>query len=354
MPGTQRRVDPGIADRLLKEPYRFEFFQAVRVIEHLLTDNGVRTQDVVTRRLHFRNTLYMGFPASEIETLQAFTAEGEATDNPAAADSLDLVPAFMGLLGVQGVLPAAYTEQLASRELFERDRTARAFFDIFTNRALALFYQAWKKYRLNVLHELDAEAPTLPMLLSLGGLGSSKARASLAAGRGSLREQTLAYFVGSLAKRPVSAVTLENLLCDYFSVTVRVEQFVGAWYDVPAEQQTRLGSRTAKLGQSALSGSRVWQRNLRMRLWIGPLQRAQFNDFLPGGEAAAALTKWLKLLTGDALEYDVRLLLDQQEVKACKMQAQGGAKLGYDTFLCTRPASGNRADTRYMINAINN
>ena len=46
---------------------------------------------------------------------------------------------------------------------------------------------------------------------------------------------------------------------------VTVEQFVGAWYRVPATQRTLLGSGNARLGSTALAGDRVWQRDLRMR-----------------------------------------------------------------------------------------
>ena len=33
MAGPQWRSDPALIDRLLQEPYRFDFFQAVRLIE---------------------------------------------------------------------------------------------------------------------------------------------------------------------------------------------------------------------------------------------------------------------------------------------------------------------------------
>ena len=35
MAGPQWRSDPSLIDRLLQEPYRFDFFQAVRLIERI-------------------------------------------------------------------------------------------------------------------------------------------------------------------------------------------------------------------------------------------------------------------------------------------------------------------------------
>lgn len=33
MQTAQRRIDPGVVEQLLDEPHRFEFFQAVRILE---------------------------------------------------------------------------------------------------------------------------------------------------------------------------------------------------------------------------------------------------------------------------------------------------------------------------------
>ncbi len=352
MPGAKRRIDPGVANRLLAEPYRFEFLQAVRVLEHLFVRNGVRPQDVVPRRLKFRNTLNMGFPASEIEKLEARAHdEGDPAD-PAQIAEIDIVPTFMGMLGVQGVLPSAYTEHLGERELYHRDRAARAFLDIFNNRAVALFYAAWKKYRLALQYELDGKARFLPLILSIAGLGPESLRSGLARGRGQVFDQAVAFHGAGVVQRPLSAAMLQNILRDYFGVSLRVEQFVGAWYEVPADQRSALGGGNAALGRTALSGARVWQRNLRLCLWIGPLRLRQFEDFLPGGEAAAALAKWLTLLGGDSLEYQVRLILHRDDVRPCSLHANEGARLGWNTHLCTRRSDTDRAGTNYLVHTL--
>ncbi|MDO1530422.1 type VI secretion system baseplate subunit TssG [Fulvimonas sp. R45] len=361
MPGAKRRIDPGVAQRLLAAPQRFQFFQAVRVLEHVFVRNGVRAQDVVTRRLRFRNTLSMGFPASDIEQLRAYAAEdapfdpaatGEPADWSALAE-VDITPAFMGMLGGQGVLPFGYTERLGERETYHRDHAARAFLDIFNNRAVALFYAAWKKYRLAFQYELDRRERFLPLVLSLAGMGSPALRAKLAKGRGAVFDQAIAYYAAGVGQRPLSGAFLQGMLREYFSADVRVEQFAGAWYAVPASQHSRLGSRNAVLGRTALAGERVWQRDLRIRLWIGPLRRARFEDFLPGGKAAAALAKWLTLLGGDALEYEVRLVLHRDDVRPTGLTAATGGRLGWDAMVNTRPAGGHRADASYLVHTLN-
>ena len=371
MSSAKRRVDPGVAQQLLTQPHRFEFFQALRVLERLFTRQGVKPGDVVARKLRFNNSMSLGFPASQIESIQAFSTDGMALDRDAAVDhavtmedvgQVHLTPAFMGLLGVSGALPLHYTERLGEREAYQRDRAARAFLDMFSNRAVALHYAAWKKHRLALQYELDRNERFLPLVLSLAGMGQKVLRGRMSQdGDGAVFDQAVAHYAGGIRQHPVSAVFLQRLLSDYFRASIKVEQFVGAWYGVPAAQRTRLGVGNATLGSTALAGQRVWQRDLRMRLWVGPLDRTQFDQFLPGGSAAVALAKWLTLLTGACLEYEIRLVLKAEHVRGIGLinpalageAGDGfGARLGWDSYVCSRPAEQPRSDTCYGINTV--
>ena len=357
----QRRLDPGVAQQLLSAPHRFGFFQAMRVLERLFVRQGVPAGEVVARRIRFRNSVALGFAPGEIEAAAAYSSDGTVLDRDAAVahaitmeelGEVHLTPAFMGLLGSHGALPLHYTETINERETYGRDRAARAFLDIFSNRAVALHYAAWKRHRLGFQYELDRDERFLPLVLSLTGLGMGSLRGRLHAGDGPVFDQAVAHYAGLIRQRPVSASILQRVLGGYFRVPLRVEQFVGAWYPVPRAQRTRLGTGNAVLGRTALAGARVWQRDLRMRLWIGPLDRGAFDDFLPGGEAAAALAKWLELLAGSCLEYEVRLALRAEHVQGITLGAGDGdgARLGFDGYLCSRPPTGPRSDTCYGIN----
>lgn len=286
MQPAQRRVDSRVIERLLDEPYRFQFFQAVRVLERWFVERGgARQRDVLPHRIGFRTTLSTSFPPSEIERIAPHDEAGEVLeDEGKRAEAIeagklgrvDLTPAFFGLLGGQGALPLRYTEQLAEREHVRRDRAARAFFDVFSNRATALFYSAWKKYRLPFHYELERDERYLPILLSLAGVVDAKARASLHDGPGALFDEAVAGYSVAARHRPASAAYLQQTLAEYFGVPVRVEQFVGKWYRVPAEQLSRLGQHNVVLGANALSGERIWQRDLRARFVLGPLSFEEY------------------------------------------------------------------------------
>ncbi|WP_186147916.1 type VI secretion system baseplate subunit TssG [Burkholderia gladioli] len=364
MQTAQRRIDPGVVEQFLDEPYRFEFFQAVRLLETWFArrdpekPDALRPGEIVERRVLFRNSLSLGFPPSEIERAQSFDAAGERVDEEAhraavedeQVDRVEIVPAFFGLLGGQGALPHHYTEQIIAREQLKRDHAARAFFDVFSNRATALFYSAWKKYRLPLHYELDRDERYLPLMLSLAGVSNPDARRAMQEGKGAVIDEAIAGYALAARHRPVSAAYLQRTLSDYFQVSIRVDQFVGKWYDVPPDQLSVLGEVNATLGATALVGERVWQRDMRARLVVGPLSKRDYEAFLPGGDRAIALERMLTLLAGITLEYEISLVLKRAEVGPTILGS--GGRLGWDAFLCTHEAERDRADARYELHVI--
>jgi type VI secretion system protein ImpH len=393
MPAPQRRQPVAVIARLLAEPHRYAFFQAVRLLDRWF---GKRERGgsaaVLSNRLRFRNTLTLSFPASEIAELKVIEREAAQVDFAQATvvaeldvelptvhagldeivdasatrasgndgdelmarvERVEMTPAFMGLLGAGGTLPIHYTELLAEREMYHRDTAARAFLDIFQHRAVALFYQAWRKHRLPVQYEADRRNHFLPQVLALAGVGQRALRDRLHGDEGGVADDTLAFFSGVLQQRPVSAQVIQQLVSEYFRVPVKLDQFIGRWFTLPAGSATSLGTANAALGASAIVGERVWQRDLRMRLTIGPMLRDKFHRFLPGGSAALALRELLTMLTGVSLEYELRLALRADEVQGTKLDAAGvGAHLGWDSFLVTKPELRDRDDAGYDIHAL--
>ena len=352
-------------DQLIGQPHGFGFFQAVRLLDRWLGEG--QAPGLGLQKLQFRNSVSLSFPASEIESMQVSWHDPQAVQLPANVDKVDLTPACMGLLGVTGALPLFYTEWLGQVEQRGRDPSARAFLDVFSHRSVVLFYQAWRKHRLALQYEADRQRAFLPQVLALAGIGLKGLRQRLEPQHGGVSDEGLAYFAGALQQRTLPATQLQRLLQRYLGVPVNVEPFVGRWYRIPEEGRTHLGVGLGQgggvLGRSAVVGERVWQRNLRMRLTLGPLDHARFRRFLPGGPGERALRHWLGLLLGPSLEFEVRLRLRQDEVRPvtlCTERSDGlgqpgqvgqVGQLGWDTFLMTRAANADRDDVRYDIQA---
>ncbi len=368
MPTTQRRQPLAVVEQLLDQPHRFEFMQAVRLLERwFMQQEQLGSAEVLQQRLRFRNSLSLSFAPSEIAQLEvrprpepaAESRRDADTANPAEAgttgaiERLELTPAFMGLLGLNGALPMFYTEQFQQREQYQRDTAGRAFLDIFQHRAVALFYQAWRKHRLPLQYEQNRRQHFLPMMLSIAGVGQGALQDRLKAGEGGVADDALAYYAGALQQRPVSASTMARVLQHYFRVPVKLEQFVGRWFALGTSSQTSLGLGNAQLGQSALVGERVWQRDLRLRLSLGPMPADRFSRFLPGGPGERALRELLTLFTGVSLEYEVRLTLAAASVHPARLVDDDQApRLGWDAFLITRPADTDRSDAGYELHAL--
>jgi type VI secretion system protein ImpH len=348
----KRRFEPAVIERLFKEPWRFEYFQAVRVLALWLKRHAKAGDpaagDPVASVLRFRNSTSHRFPASQLEAIQRETRDDEGLEY------VHLTPAFMGLLGCSGVLPAHYTERIAEHEMRDKDEGPRAFLDTFSNRSLALFYEAWRKYRLPFKYEAAGRDSFMPLLLGLAGVGNAALRRRLAHdAQGAVLDESIAYFAAAIRHRPASSAQLARVLTEYFGQPVAAEQFVGHWYDVPAAQQTTLGNATAMLGAGAMAGVRVWQRDLRLRLVVGPLDRASFDAFLPGGLAARALRSLLTLFTGVTLEYEVELMLRAADVREVTLN-DGAAtgRLGWDAYLVAGAQAQDRRDVRYELHTL--
>ena len=101
---------PGLDDTLFREGFRFEFFQAVRLLERLYPDRKPvgRYEHPKDEVVRFRTHVSMAFPASEVYDVIA-TPEPAAETDPATT----MWVTFMGLAGSLGVMPRQYTQLLA-------------------------------------------------------------------------------------------------------------------------------------------------------------------------------------------------------------------------------------------------
>jgi type VI secretion system protein ImpH len=314
-------------ETLFEEPYRFEFFQAVRLFEKLFPERGSVGGDSMPadEPVRFRSRVTFDFPSSEIQEIR--TAEEGAEH-----ERTEMLVNFMGMIGVSGVLPAHYTE-LAFDRIRHRDTALWAFLDIFTHRAVSLFFRSWRKYRFPADYERGDDKFT-SYLLDLAGLGTSGLR-----GRMFLDEETLLPYAGLIAQRPHSAKAIESIVSDYFRTTAEVKQFNGQWLDLERSDHTLLGKQNYRLGTDTIAGTRIWDQQSKFRLRIGPMTYTQFTDFLPVGKGNEKLTSIVKFLVGKEFDFDIQLLLIAKQVPGTVLttRAMRRPMLGWTSFLKTVP-----------------
>lgn len=349
---TTKQPEPaGLIQQLLDKPYRFEFFQAVLLLERLLAERGISSEAALAGFLRFTNSSSQRFPASEIESLRVATNTGThqaMTEHElfSALDRRDLdciaiTQTFFGYLGTHGVLPNHYGERINSHQQIEKNDGAGAFLDIFSHRLVALFYQAWRKHRPELSHASDQRNGLRAVMLSLCGSQVQP-----------VADRVAAHYAAAFAHRPVSPSVMENVLNDYFKVPVQIVQHVGRWHALEERLQTALGTQNCMLTAGAVLGSSMWRRDLVVVIRLGPLAKRQYDDFLKDNAGAQALKHMLAMFETPTLSYEIQLILRAADVQGITLSASApnaGARLGIDAFLATEAAEADRFDTRYMV-----
>jgi type VI secretion system protein ImpH len=337
-PGVEQTVPlEEIEAELREHPYRFEFFQMLRLLERIHPDREAvgcftNPRDEVVR---LGTHASLAFPASQIQSLE--WNEEDSTPPKLKVN-------FMGLVGPQGILPHWYTI-LVREQLRAGDSALAEFLDLFHHRLLSFFYQAWEKYRFTIAYERGELDRFSHHLLDLIGLGTSGLQ-----NRQRVEDDACLYFTGLLGQRPRSAKALELLLSEYFEVPVHVEQMLGSWYHIASSDECWLGERVTpseQLGVGAIVGDEVWDQQSRARIRIGPLSLSQYLDFLPDGSAYPALRALARFFSGDEIDFEAQLILDREEVPRCEIGAGGqeAPRLGWVTWMKSESMDRDPQDT---------
>jgi type VI secretion system protein ImpH len=318
-----------LPERLRARPGDFSFFQAVRLLQQIAgTQNPIGSFDRPSQeaaRIGVRPAL--SFPPTEIQSLK---------ENRDAGGPLQMTVNFFGLTGPSGVLPTRYTELLLER-VYARDTTLRDFLDIFNHRLVSLLYRAWEKYRFPVAYERGGKDPFKGYLLDLIGLGTRGLQNRMA-----VPDQALICYEGLLAQYPRSAQAFRQMLSDYFEVPVEVSPFAGSWRPLDAGSRTCFldgRSRSEQLGVGIVLGDEVWDQQSVVRVRLGPMTLAQYQDFLPGGSAHEPLKALSRFFCGDDLDVEAQLILKREEAPRFSLGAEGvpPAKLGWVCWMFSKP-----------------
>jgi type VI secretion system protein ImpH len=368
MAGANRRASAALSERLFGEPYHFDFFQAVRLLEWVLREQAGpdpaqrprpvgRDEPPECEAVRFRALPSLTFPGSAVADVRP-PGEG-AGDNGAPAPA-EMTVAFFGLTGPEGVLPQHYTSLLLER-IRVKDFALRDFLDLFHHRLISLFYRAWEKYRLPFAYERSAlegggEADACTQALyCLVGLGTAGLR-----GRQEVDDEAFLYYAGHFAHRPRPAVVLEGVLADYFEVPVEVRQLQGQWLRLgPDDRSVMPGAQhpeglNALLGVNALAGDRVWEVQSKFRLRVGPLTYAQFRALMPNGGALRAFCQLTRSYAGPEFDFDVQPVLRAAEVPWCRLGPgeADGPYLGWNTWARSSPFREDVADTVFALDEV--
>lgn len=371
MDARNRRQADAVAflEALSEAPFRFDFYQTLRRLE-CLYDEHPRWGEA---------------KRPEQERVR-FGQDPDLSFAPAALDACEVVEGrlprlsvrLFGLLGPNGPLPLHLTEYTRERWLNAGDPTLVRFLDAFQHRFIEFFYRAWAQAQPHVNRDRPNDDRFARYVGAFFGTTPGAFHH-----RDRVPDAAKLFHVGSLIRQVRNADGLAAILGDYFQVAVRIESFVGHWMQLGPGERTHLGREGAALGAGAVAGARVWDRQHKFRVHLGPLTLEQYRRFLPepkverlggfghvdgssddvgssseDGEGAivsarsvrygdrcalSQLVDWIRMYLSFELEWDVCLWLATPEVPPLRLGAR--AQLGWTSWLGRRTAA---ADVHHL------
>jgi type VI secretion system protein ImpH len=317
---------------LQSEPWRFDYFAVLRHLERSCADRP-RIGDSAARReeyVQLGQDPYMEFPASNL-------ARVEQKDG----QPLKVLVKYLGMLGPQGALPLATTEE-AYHYLLAQDDAFPRFLDIFNNRFIQLFFRAWADSRPIAQHDRPDADRFLTYIGSAIGVGSKPYQ-----NLDSLPDAAKIGFAGLLGAQAKCASRLASAICGLFNVRAEVEEFVGTRLVIEAAEWTILGGRHNMLGEDALLGRTIFsvQDKIRVRIFTGSL--AQYLRFLPTGDLCEPLADLLFFYVGEQLDWDAELAIPAGAAEPIRIGKFG--QLGWTTWMAPNWTSREayRRDARF-------
>lgn len=322
MASESRRSANSLRERLEAEIRRFELLQAARVLRKLAPEREPVGRDAEPDReaVRFRSDVSTAFPTSDLVAI-------DPPEEPGGPPRLTV--AFLGVATPAsfGSLPAAYGQAIREQGR-DKSTVLRDFLDCFNHRLVSLYVRAFEKYRFGMAWEGGDTDFFERALRGVLGLGTPALAERL-----SFPDSSLFSRGGLLAMAAVSAPVLESLIASHFALPARVEQFLAAWYELDPEDRTRLGAANATLGVDVAVGSRVRLAQFRFRIRVGPLRFAQYQELLPGGSAFEAIFDLVRLAAGTEQTFEVRLVLQAEEVPPFRLGEGSPCRLGWSTWL---------------------
>lgn len=336
-----------INPRLEKEPYLFEFFQAVRLLEKnaqqklettaLETAPGSKAKydDEV---VFFKNNPKLTFNASDIQNLKIV----RDSHSPKNQQYWEMTVSVLGLLGSQGVMPRYFSERVLL-ELRKKNTDLVDFVNFIEHRSISLFYQAWRKYRLPLNYEKALASRSsrraqwdlfTHSLLALMGIGTEGLMY-----RQAFSDETLVGCASFLARPTVSAEAIVKIVKHQFGFDADVKQFVCQWEELPKDLLTRLPGpevpegQNNVLGQNAMLGQYGYNTQGKFIVVIDGDKNPNYEQLAPGSRVLSELQSMMKFVCGDEFEFAIEITLPSNAHFETQLSLDTEPLLGWNTRL---------------------
>ncbi|MBK5142208.1 type VI secretion system baseplate subunit TssG [Budviciaceae bacterium BWR-B9] len=274
-----------LMEGLFRQVPRMNFYKFCQYIEQQHPDLPPlgKTETPATDPIRFRPVPEMGFPASEMKRVEW---DREYPERPPTVRTT-----FLGLYGVDAVLPYAWLDDIVQRQ--EGHESLEGFLDIFNHRVMTQYYRIWLKYYYPAGFRSGGTDLVSQCLLGLAGFGIEGSSEQIAA-----PPSRFLALMGLITQRTRTGDGLRcvvNLLLPGAEVEVR--EFYPQWINLesPARLQR---DEPISLQRSAVLGRRFKESNSAVHVTITPVDIHQVEGLLPGESIHTDLMALLRAYLG--------------------------------------------------------
>lgn len=239
----------------------------------------------------------------------------------------------LGALGPNGALPIHFTELVRERVEAKRDNTLADFLDLFHHRAFTHLYRAWAQSQSAAGLDRADEETFSPYIARLAGDEPSEVQQTALAPHA--RWASSAHRVRA-ARNPEGLV---STLARFFGVPVDLREYMLQWMPIELQDQCILGlpRLSSVLGEGAMLGEVVPDRQSRFRLVVGPLDMDGYLRLTPQGSASGkdlpALRDIVRSFVGFEYVWEVELLIRSEAAPQTRLG--DSTQLGWSSWMAS-------------------
>ncbi|WP_248797406.1 type VI secretion system baseplate subunit TssG [Pseudomonas sp. MWU13-2105] len=290
---------------LLAEPWRYDFFAAMRLLEctYPHAPRWGTAQRLGDDPLRLAQHVSLAFEPAMIAQLRL--REGRAAL---------LAVNFFGLTGANGPMPLHFSEDVLSRQINHGDSTLAHFLDVFHHRLLSLLYRSWARVRPVVW----ADRPTDDRFADYVSAFSPGETGTLPSGT--------RFYAPQFIDQRRGAAGLLALVRDLLRLPAALSSLGRHRAVLAFDERLQLGRRSAsaQLGGAALLGRRQWNIQHSFCLHLGPVSWSDYQYLLPGGRYFEALCPLVECYVGPTYQWDLDLRLQPAQRPALQLGARQG------------------------------
>lgn len=325
MESAARHHPPCVIEIVFKEPFSFDFDQAVMILEAAHPMHPLSPHQHMPYASSMPSFSLADAPHIDFEALQIKANVSLATQ-ASPVHHIDVLKTqrkpimwvnFLSLAGAQGPLEITYTEMVIER-MRTKDTNFRDLLDIFNHRLASL----WNKFH-RMTKPSTTTKPAIQSALGQCFLGLSGCfTSSQTQKEKNLLHHFLLAYPFYFWQNQRTALGLQKLVQHHFGYPVRVDAFQGQWQSIHPHEQTRIGQHKGAwnaLGRTSVLGQKIWQQNAGICITIGPLAYDTFYGFAPfneSNERFLALYTFCRLIVPSTIAIKIEFMMDQTHKKS--------------------------------------